>query len=310
MNYASTSKVFREISSSDTFYEAVRVERPSIIGLADKSIKTIYKTRNKYKDMIEHHLSKKLATEEMNYLNYFWKKLIRLHFIDEIYNALLEAGCAMTDAGVALAAQFFAADMKIKIIETHMADWWAKSRITRGRYPISGGIYDALFKGNVVRINDMSSYPYKVEFPEGHTKLNSLLGVPIHNSAGEIISCFIIAEKKYQKIFTGIDETAAITLAGFGSMALEIATARERTSQGERGRQLLDEVSGQYLERLTPKEIEIAVLIRDGKSSENISTILNTSVETVHTHRRNIRRKLGLTNKSVNLQSFLWSISR
>lgn len=60
--------------------------------------------------------------------------------------------------------------------------------------------------------------------------------------------------------------------------------------------------------KLSAKEIEIAHLIRQGLSGKEISKALNLSFKTVETHRFNIRRKLGLLNKDVNLASFLQSL--
>ncbi len=57
--------------------------------------------------------------------------------------------------------------------------------------------------------------------------------------------------------------------------------------------------------RLTPREIEISTLIRRGMNTKEISARLHLSPETVQKHRRNIRRKLGISGKSVNLSAFL-----
>ncbi|MEW6265060.1 MAG: PAS domain S-box protein [Thermodesulfobacteriota bacterium] len=56
---------------------------------------------------------------------------------------------------------------------------------------------------------------------------------------------------------------------------------------------------------LTPAEIEVAELLRLGKTSGQIAGLLNLSIPTVSTHRSNIRRKLGLTHNKINLKSYL-----
>ncbi|MBC8207798.1 MAG: PAS domain-containing protein [Desulfobulbaceae bacterium] len=56
---------------------------------------------------------------------------------------------------------------------------------------------------------------------------------------------------------------------------------------------------------LTAKELEIATLVRHGKTTKDISRVLHISMETVKFHRRNIRRKLGLTSSGSNLRSEL-----
>lgn len=59
---------------------------------------------------------------------------------------------------------------------------------------------------------------------------------------------------------------------------------------------------------LTPAEIEVADLIKRGKSSKEIAKIRNLSPKTVAHQRESIRKKLGLNNKKVNLQSHLNSL--
>lgn len=56
---------------------------------------------------------------------------------------------------------------------------------------------------------------------------------------------------------------------------------------------------------MTPREIEIANLIRDGKATKEIAKLLNLGTKTVDFHRRNLRRKMGIANQSVNLRSSL-----
>ena len=59
---------------------------------------------------------------------------------------------------------------------------------------------------------------------------------------------------------------------------------------------------------LTPKEIQIANFIRQGTTNKEIAEILFLSVKTVEFHRDNIRKKLGIKNKKINLTSHLSSI--
>jgi len=60
---------------------------------------------------------------------------------------------------------------------------------------------------------------------------------------------------------------------------------------------------------LTPAEIKVAALIRQGKRTKEIATIRNLSQKTVGRHRENIRNKLGIKNTKVNLQSHLTSLA-
>ncbi len=56
---------------------------------------------------------------------------------------------------------------------------------------------------------------------------------------------------------------------------------------------------------LTPREIQIANLIKEGKSNKEIADFFNVALRTVEFHRENIRKKIGLVNKKVNLRSQL-----
>lgn len=60
--------------------------------------------------------------------------------------------------------------------------------------------------------------------------------------------------------------------------------------------------------KLTPREIEICSMVKGGLTSKEISDILNISYQTIEKHRKNIRHKLGLSNKDINLTSFLHTL--
>ena len=56
---------------------------------------------------------------------------------------------------------------------------------------------------------------------------------------------------------------------------------------------------------LTSTETKVAVMTRNGMKSLEIANHLHVSLETVKTHRKNIRKKLGIQNRNLNLFTYL-----
>jgi len=59
---------------------------------------------------------------------------------------------------------------------------------------------------------------------------------------------------------------------------------------------------------LTPREIQIADLIKEGKTTGELADLFSCSERTIESHRQNIRTKIGISNKKVNLRSYLMSL--
>lgn len=66
-------------------------------------------------------------------------------------------------------------------------------------------------------------------------------------------------------------------------------------------------LSSKYM-NLTLREIQIADLIKEGRSSKEIADILNVARSTVDIHRHRIRKKLGMKDHKFNLRSNLCSL--
>ncbi len=74
----------------------------------------------------------------------------------------------------------------------------------------------------------------------------------------------------------------------------------------------LEEITSPFLQTIkskyinfTPTEVRVAVLIREGKNSKEIGQLINISERTVEFHRNNIRIKLEVNNKPINLRTYL-----
>jgi DNA-binding CsgD family transcriptional regulator len=86
---------------------------------------------------------------------------------------------------------------------------------------------------------------------------------------------------------------------------------RERTMV-EIVEERLNELTSPFLNRLTglnsiltPQEIKVATMVREGRSSAEIAEVLQVTVAAIDFHRKQIRRKLGLTGAATNLRSYL-----
>jgi PAS domain S-box-containing protein len=61
--------------------------------------------------------------------------------------------------------------------------------------------------------------------------------------------------------------------------------------------------------KLTPTEIKVVNLIKQGKTTKEIAKSMNVAASTIDFHRDSIRKKLGIKNKKINLTTYLTSIS-
>ena len=66
----------------------------------------------------------------------------------------------------------------------------------------------------------------------------------------------------------------------------------------------MPELSAKYY-IFSPTELQVANLIRNGKTTKDIARMLGLSPRTVESYRNSIRKKLGLKNKKVNLKTYL-----
>ncbi len=74
----------------------------------------------------------------------------------------------------------------------------------------------------------------------------------------------------------------------------------------------LEEITSPFIDKiskdlmsLTPTEIQICNMIKNGLMTKEISRIRHISPATVSRHRERIRKKLGISNKAINLTTYL-----
>lgn len=77
----------------------------------------------------------------------------------------------------------------------------------------------------------------------------------------------------------------------------------------------LEDITSPFINRflykfqsLTPTEISICNLIRNGMRNKEIADLRGVSVATINRHREHIRKKLKITNSDVNLTTYLQSL--
>ena len=93
----------------------------------------------------------------------------------------------------------------------------------------------------------------------------------------------------------GLDETQS------GLLNILENNLRDIVSGFQRG------LTSTYL-NITPTELRVADLVRQGRTTKEISDLLNRSIRAVEFHRANLRKKLGLKNRKINLRSHLLSL--
>lgn len=74
---------------------------------------------------------------------------------------------------------------------------------------------------------------------------------------------------------------------------------------------LLDPVASRLEQKhsnLSPREIEVCNMIKNGFSSKQVASILSVSVHTVNNQRRSIRKKLKIGDNQTNLETYLKSL--
>jgi len=131
------------------------------------------------------------------------------------------------------------------------------------------------------------------------------------NTAMRIVLARIEQEKQeiHRDIKSNVDK---ILMPILQALALQLSPAQ--TKYLEMLQTNLEEITSPFISRLssayhsmTPTEISICNMIRNGMRTKEIAEIRGVSEATINRHREKIRRKLKITNHNVNLATFLQS---
>lgn len=57
--------------------------------------------------------------------------------------------------------------------------------------------------------------------------------------------------------------------------------------------------------KLTPREVDVCNMVEKGLTNKEMADLLNISIQSIEGYRKNIRKKLGLSNKKMNLSTYL-----
>jgi len=113
----------------------------------------------------------------------------------------------------------------------------------------------------------------------------------------------------YRNIKTNVDKVLMPIL-----LALALEIPQTQSKYVEMLKTNLEEITSQFVRHLsnsyhslTPTEITICNMIRNGMRTKEIAQTRGVSAATINRHRENIRRKLKITNDDVNLATYLQS---
>ena len=131
------------------------------------------------------------------------------------------------------------------------------------------------------------------------------------NTALRIVLARIELEKQeiHQDVATNVEK---ILMPILHALALQLAP--DQTKYVDMLRTNLEELTSPFVSQLsvsyrsmTPTEIAICNMIRNGMRTKEIADMRGVSAATIHRHRENIRRKLKITNQDANLATLLQS---
>ncbi len=108
-----------------------------------------------------------------------------------------------------------------------------------------------------------------------------------------------------QLVLTHVETLKGMALTADQSVLVEVIEANLRNVAASFVRQL-----DAWKLQLTPTEVQVADLVRLGKRTKEIARLLHVSPSAIMFHRNNLRTKLGLTGRPINLVSYLRTMAQ
>ena len=116
-----------------------------------------------------------------------------------------------------------------------------------GHLPRGDGILGLLIRdARPLRLDDLTTHPQSVGFPEGHPPMRSFVGTPIRVRE-RVYGNLYVTEKRDGRPFTDADEQLAVLVAAAAGAAIDNAIRFNATRQRERSLDAVREISGEIL---------------------------------------------------------------
>lgn len=171
--------------------------------------------------------------------------------------------------------------------------------ITVNKFRLGGDDFLHLIVRNITQQKAMERYLHdeKSKAEEMNVTLRNVMKAIDRDKEDHELS---IAQKITTSIIPSLQKLAAEENAEIRDMYMKIL--RDQLAGLTRS---TGAINNEDIIRLTKSEVLVCQMIQAGSTSKDIANAMTISIETVQTHRKNIRRKLGLSGKDVNLFAYL-----
>ncbi len=172
------------------------------------------------------------------------------------------------------------------------------------------------FKGSFAVITDISQQQNEKNLLEMQVKKRTLDLENKTHSLEEVNTALRVLLKQREQDRSALEEQMSLNVR---ELVLPYVERLRHTGLDDLQRGCLDimeatlkDIVSPFLQKLpleflhlTPSEIQVANLVKHGKNTKDIAQILNLSEKTIEFYRKRIRRKIGITHKTINLRTFL-----